>query len=381
MARPVDGAPPALEMRGVRVRRRDRIALDLDHLAIAPGERVAIVGPNGAGKTTLLHAAALIAEPEAGAIALSGELVAPGSGARLRRTSAIVLQQPALFRGSVLDNAALGLRLRGARPADARATAGEWLARFGVGALADRKPATLSGGEAQRVALARAFAVEPRLLLLDEPFSSLDAASRAALLPDLAKALAASGAAAVLVTHDLREAAAFGDRLGVLLSGRLAQIAAPGEVLSRPATLEAARVLGIENLLPGVALLDADGQGWAIRLEPVNAFTADAKLPSRGGMAADGCLIRCATAGNGVIAGGPCWLAIRAGAARLLAGPAPGAMPCVVQSSEVTPDGWRVMVSGAVSLTVHGGWDGPPPPIGAEIWAMIPPDRSCLVTE
>ncbi|MGI9254430.1 MAG: ABC transporter ATP-binding protein [Thermomicrobiales bacterium] len=352
------GAPPALSLRAVIVRYRDRVALDVARLDIAPGERVAIVGPNGAGKTTLLHVAGLLLDPASGEIRLSGELATPRASERLRRETALVLQQPALFAMSALDNAALGLRLRGAGAKPAREIAAAWLGRFGVGHLADRRPATLSGGEAQRIALARAFAVSPRLLLLDEPFSSLDPASRAALLPALADALAESGAAAVLVTHDLREAAAFGRRLGVLLAGRLAQIGPPGETLARPATLAAAKVLGVDNLLPGTAR--RSGGGWVFQTDG-DALTAPIDH-----------------AGEGVTDGGRSWLAVRAGAVRVVES---GGIPARIVAVETTPDGWLVRVDRPVPLVALAPWGAAAPSAGQAIGIDIPRALGHLVAE
>ncbi|MFM9108518.1 MAG: ABC transporter ATP-binding protein [Chloroflexota bacterium] len=351
------GDVPALELRGVRVRYRDRLTLDLETLAVAPGERVAIVGPNGAGKTTLLHVAALLLDPEAGEVRLGGEAAAGRNRERLRRQTAILLQQPALFRATALENVALGPRLRGAARGEARAAARDWRSRGGAEPRAGRRPATLSGGEARRVALARAFAAGPRLLLLDEPFSPLDAATRAALLPDLAGALSDSGAAAVLVTHDLREAAAFGDRLGVLLAGRLEQIGAPAGTLARPGSLAAARVLGVENLLPGVAV--RDGAGWAFR-SPAGT-------------------VRCDGAAAGVADGAPCWLAARAGAIRLEAAGAPGSLACRVVSSEATPDGWLVRLDGPAPMLAMAGWEAAPPEPGASASAAVPAPLAWIV--
>jgi ABC-type sulfate/molybdate transport systems ATPase subunit len=356
-------APPALAMEGIRVRYRDRLALDLGSLVAAPGERVAIVGPNGAGKTTLLHAAALMLEPDAGAIRIGGETATRANRNRLRRQTALVLQHPALFSMPALRNAALGPRLRGAGRQAAEAIARGWLARFGVEHLADRKPSGLSGGEAQRVALARAFAADPRLLLLDEPFAALDPASRADLLPALADALAATGAAAVLVTHDLREAAAFSHRLGVLLDGRLIQSGPPEETMARPVTAAAARLLGVENLAPGRAIRGVDG--WMFR-----PATGTAMIP-------------CGSAGEGVADGTECWLAVRAGAIALrepaVEGMSACGLSCRIARVEVTPDGWRVALAGDVPLVVSVPWFATPPVAGHEALAVIPPACAHLV--
>jgi len=247
---PDNPASSILQMSDVVVRHGDRIVLQIDEFAIAFGEVVALVGPNGAGKTTLLHVAALLRHVDQGDVFIGGEQATRRSALVLRRRTALVFQDALLFDRSVMANAASGLRFRGVGRRDAEVRAMLWLDRFGVAHLAHRSARFLSGGEAQRVSLARAFAVGPKLLLLDEPFSALDSATRDQLIPELGLRLRETNTDAILVTHDLDEALAFADRLGVMLTGRLAQIGKPDAVIARPVTLEVARFLGIENLLP-----------------------------------------------------------------------------------------------------------------------------------
>lgn len=241
-------------MRDVVVRHGARIVLQIDAFSVAFGEVVALVGPNGAGKTTLLHVAALLRRRNQGDVVIGGEQVTRRSSLALRRRTALVFQDALLFDRSVMANAASGLRFRGVGRRDAEARAMLWLDRFGVAHLAHRSARFLSGGEAQRVSLARAFAVGPELLLLDEPFSALDSATRDQLIPDLGHRLRETNTAAIFVTHDLDEALAFADRLGVMLTGRLAQIGKPDAVITGPATVEVARFLGIENLVPAIVV-------------------------------------------------------------------------------------------------------------------------------
>ena len=212
---------PVLRLCGVTVRYGDRIVLDLPELSVAAGEVVAIMGPNGAGKSTLLHVAALLHRPQSGEVWITSERAMPRTSRRLRRSTAMVLQEPLLFDVSVLANAASGLRFRGVPRQEAERRALQWLARFGIKHLAARNARTLSGGEAQRTSLARAFAVEPRLLLLDEPFAALDATTREALVPELAARLRETRTAAVIVTHDEPEAYALADRVLILAHGRV----------------------------------------------------------------------------------------------------------------------------------------------------------------
>ena len=222
-----------------------RTLLRVPHLDVAAGTVLAVLGPNGAGKSTLLRALAGLAR-HTGDVLLDG---VPARRAALRPAVAAVLQRPVLRRGTVIDNAATGLRLRGAGRAAARKGAAPWLAALGVAHLAGRDAHTLSGGEAQRVALARALAVRPRVLLLDEPFTGLDATTRADLLADLAPLLG-GGTTTVLVTHDRQEAAALAGRAALLVDGRLRQDGPVAEVLDRPADVACARLLGFTNVLP-----------------------------------------------------------------------------------------------------------------------------------
>jgi ABC-type sulfate/molybdate transport systems ATPase subunit len=236
----------SISCRNLRVSDRGRHLLAVDYLEVADGETVAVLGPNGAGKSTLLRALARL-EPAGGEVLLDGEPVTP---AQLRATVAAVLQRPVLQRASVLDNAAAGLRLRGVRRARARLLARPWLDALGIAHLADRHARTLSGGEVQRVAIARALAVRSRVLLLDEPFTGLDATTRADLIADLQTALDQSTAAVLLVTHDRDEAAALAHRTALLLRGRIRQVGTTADVLDSPADLECARLLGYTTHLP-----------------------------------------------------------------------------------------------------------------------------------
>ena len=255
----------ALRLANIEVSRRGHVTLSIPELTIAPGEVLTLVGPNGAGKSTLLQVAALLHLPDRGEIWIGGERVTRRSTHQLRRRTAMVFQAPLLFDAGVLANVAAGLRFRGVHRRDAERAGMASLDRFRVGHLAGRPARSLSGGEAQRVSLARAFAVEPDLLLLDEPFAALDQPTRAALLPDLVARLRESHMAAIVVTHDQSEALAIGTRLGILLDGRIAQIGEPGSMVARPASVAVARFLGIANLLPGVVVA-ISGDGVTVKL-------------------------------------------------------------------------------------------------------------------
>jgi tungstate transport system ATP-binding protein len=252
------GAVAALSARDLVVRHRDRVTLDIPQLDIAPGEVLAVIGPNGAGKTTLLLHLALLARPKTGAVLFDGEPTR-GRELALRRRMAMVFQEALLLDRTVLSNVETGLRLRGVPANERRARAAAWLRRFGIESLALRSPRSLSGGEAQRVSLARAFALQPQVMLLDEPFSALDQPTREAIINDLAVALTETGVTAVIVTHDRDEAAQLGDRVAVLIDGRVRQAGTPSEVFGEPADEEIAAFVGIETIVRASVVARADG--------------------------------------------------------------------------------------------------------------------------
>ncbi len=249
-----------LEARGVAVAYGARTVLDVDELAVRRGETLALIGPNGAGKSTLLRVLGLLERPARGEVRLDGRPVAWGRDLlRARRRFASVFQAPLLADTTVERNVGLGLALRRVPGRVIRSRAAHWMERLGIAGLAARPARTLSGGEAQRTSLARAFAIEPDVLLLDEPFAALDAPAREALLRDLQRILREAAVTTVFVTHDRAEALRLGDRVGVVLDGRVAQLAAPEVVFGRPATPAVARFVGVENLLPGRVAAAADG--------------------------------------------------------------------------------------------------------------------------
>ncbi|CAN5691414.1 ABC transporter ATP-binding protein [soil metagenome] len=232
--------------------------LDLDiDLQVDDGEVVALLGPNGAGKTTALRAIAGLQPIDAGRITLDGvALDDPAASAFVPphgRPIGVVFQDYLLFdRMTALDNVAFGLRARGTPKADARGEAGQWLGRIGLGDQLSAKPRTLSGGQAQRVALARALAIEPRLLLLDEPLAALDAQSRLQVRTDLRRHLATFTGARLLITHDPVDAIVLADRLAILEGGRITQIGTTAEVTAQPRSRYVAELVGV-NLLDGTA--------------------------------------------------------------------------------------------------------------------------------
>ncbi|RDI96169.1 ABC transporter ATP-binding protein [Meiothermus sp. QL-1] len=220
------------------------------NFAVREGEIFALLGPSGCGKTTTLRLIAGFERPEAGQVWLGGQAITHWPPER--RRIGFVFQDYALFPHlSVRENVAFGLRHLKGRARAARVE--EVLALVGLTVFKDRRPSELSGGQQQRVALARAIAPGPRLILLDEPFSSLDAALRQSTREEVRAMLKQAGIGAILVTHDQEEALSFADRLGVMRAGRLEQVGTPEEVYRRPCTPFVAQFLGRTNLIPGEA--------------------------------------------------------------------------------------------------------------------------------
>jgi molybdate transport system ATP-binding protein len=225
------------------------LTLDVDVQAAA-GETLVVIGPNGAGKTTLLRALAGLL-PSTGWIRLDG--VDIGDLSAESRPIGYVFQDHVLFPHlTARENVAFGLRSRGVRRGPARASADAWLARVGLAEHARARPGALSGGQSQRVALARALAVAPRLLLLDEPLSALDATTRASTRRDLVRHLADHDGVRIVVTHDPVDALALGDRLIVLEGGGVVQEGTVDEIRVRPRSRYVADLVGV-NLFRGRA--------------------------------------------------------------------------------------------------------------------------------
>ena len=239
------------ELRGLRKRYGGVAALDGVSLAMAPGSRTAVVGPSGSGKSTLLRLVAGFEAPDAGQVLLGGALLADGPRAvpAHRRGIGLVAQEGALFPHlSVAENIGFGLDRRDPGRATRIAALAE-MVELAPEMLA-RRPDQLSGGQQQRVALARALAREPRLMLLDEPFSALDTGLRASTRRAVSDLLGRAGITTILVTHDQAEALSFADQVAVLFGGRLLQAGPPRELYLRPADPTVATFLGDALILP-----------------------------------------------------------------------------------------------------------------------------------
>ncbi len=210
-----------IEITQVIVRRDGRSVLAIDRLAIRRGEVLAVLGPNGAGKTTLLLVLARLLKPESGSIHFDSQAGPIQNDLDYRRRISVVMQEPLLLDRSVFDNVAAGLRFRHLPAATVNERTTAWLEKLGIAHLRDRPGLKLSGGEAQRVALARAFVLEPELLLLDEPFASLDAAARQALRAELRRLLSETRTTTVFITHDPGEVQGLATRSVWLEDGQL----------------------------------------------------------------------------------------------------------------------------------------------------------------
>jgi putative spermidine/putrescine transport system ATP-binding protein len=225
-------------------------ALDGLTLDIAPGELVALLGPSGCGKTTALRIVAGFEYADAGSVTVDGKDISPVPAAK--RDMGMVFQSYSLFPNmTAIENVGFGLRMRKHRAGDRNKRAAALLDMVGLSAQARQYPHQLSGGQQQRVALARALAIEPRVLLLDEPLSALDAKVRLQLREQIRTLQQRLGTTTLFVTHDQEEALSMADRVGVMKDGRLEQVATPSELYARPATAFVAEFVGTMNRIPG----------------------------------------------------------------------------------------------------------------------------------
>jgi putative spermidine/putrescine transport system ATP-binding protein len=363
IAAPAGAAGPPtghrLDMDGIRVRYGQSFAVDGVTLSVEPGEILALLGPSGCGKTTLLRTVAGFIRPDAGRVLVDGAPVdhlPPG-----KRGVGIVFQSYALFpHMTAAENVAYGLEARGRPKAEVVRKVEAALAAVRMEGFAQRRPRALSGGQQQRVALARALAIEPAILLLDEPFAALDRALRLDLQLEIKRIQRRFGVTAVLVTHDQDEAMSMADRMAVMRGGRVEQVAAPAAVYDMPATPFVAGFVGTSNRLHG-RVEARDGADYRVRLD----VGASVTVASARGFAAGERVLLCAR---------PEHLALQ-DAARDTAESWPARLRL---SLPLGPAVMHDVEAGATELKLHAARHGQPPEPGPVRVALLPTARPAL---
>jgi tungstate transport system ATP-binding protein len=235
-----------------------RTVLDVEHIEVRPSSTLAVVGPSGAGKSTLLALLGLLEKPDAGEVRLDGRVV-DSRDRRTRMRFAAAFQSPYLFKGTIADNVAYGLKLRGVGSSERARRVSAVLQRVGLDGWEPRSALTLSGGEAHRVALARALVLDPEVLFLDEPLSSLDPLLKGRLANDFSRILHEGGVTTVYVTHDQNEATAIADDMAVMREGRIVASGCIDDVMGLPPDEWTAVFLGGRAPLGGVVVESAEG--------------------------------------------------------------------------------------------------------------------------
>jgi tungstate transport system ATP-binding protein len=250
-----------LDLKDLRVDRGGVRILDIPSFSLYENEFVSLIGPNGAGKSTLLLSIMGLIKKRRGELCYRGEVISSDAESlRLRRRMAMVLQEPLLFDSTVYENVASGLRFRGMSRSAVRDRVQSYLERFNLTGMAQRSARKLSGGEARRVSLARAFAIEPEVILFDEPFTNLDAPTRQSLTDQLDSIIRERKMAAILVTHDQSEALRLSNRIVVMQGGRIVQEGSPAVVMNRPLDEFVANFVGMETILEGVVSRNREQQ-------------------------------------------------------------------------------------------------------------------------
>ncbi|MBI4596623.1 MAG: ABC transporter ATP-binding protein [Candidatus Tectomicrobia bacterium] len=241
-----------LEVKELLVRMGGGFLLDIPSLRIKYGEILSLIGPNGAGKTTFLLSISHLLKPFHGEILFKGQKINSDlSLLEYRRKFTMVFQEPLLLDTDVYNNVAIGVKIRGRKKKEVRVRVMENLERFHIGHLSRRSGRNLSGGEAQRTSLARAFATQPEILLLDEPFASLDPPSRESLIEDLEQVIRQTQTTTIFATHDRIEALRLSDRIAVMNKGKIVQIGSPTAVMNHPVDEFVASFVGVETILTG----------------------------------------------------------------------------------------------------------------------------------
>lgn len=324
------------------------------------GRITALLGASGSGKTTLLRAIAGLEQPERGRIEIGGQPVLDGATRVAvppeRRGIGLVFQSYALWpHKTVTENVAYGLKLRNVPGSEAKARVQEALERLGLGHLGARYPFQLSGGQQQRVAICRALVYRPKVLLMDEPLSNLDAKLREEARYWIRKLILDMQICCVIVTHDQGEALAMSDSVILLQNGAIVQEGSPQNIYGDPKTLYAAEFLGTNNVLKGRvtsngAAAAIAGDGW----ELPGTLQDGSAAPGQGGSAGS-------DEGTAVI---------RVERVRVTEEPGPGRLPMQVEANVFLGDRWEYRLTrGSLRMVAHG----PAPLEGAEAWCEIPP--------
>ena len=315
------------------------------------GRITALLGASGSGKTTLLRAVAGLEQPQRGRIEIAGQVVLDSAaGVALppeRRGIGLVFQSYALWpHKTVADNVAYGLKLRNVPAAESRQRVAETLDRLGLGHLGERFPYQLSGGQQQRVAICRALVYRPKVLLMDEPLSNLDAKLREEARYWIRKLILDLEICCVIVTHDQGEALAMSDNVILLQNGAIVQEGPPQQIYGSPATLYAAEFLGTNNVLRGEVSDGGTviaGEGWTLRGTKQGAGPAGS--------------------GNGTAI-------IRVERVAVADAPGPDRLPMQVEASVFLGDRWEYRLArGNLRLVAHG----PAPLEQSEVWCEVPP--------
>ncbi len=259
----------AISMRGLTKRYGSVVAVDGLGLEVGDGEFVSLLGPSGCGKSTSLNLLAGFLEPDAGEIRVDGELLSSPAGVvpPERRNMSLIFQSYAVWpHKTVFENVAFGLKVRRAPNSELCRRVQEMLEKVHLEELAARYPGELSGGQQQRVALARALVIEPRILLLDEPLSNLDAHLREDMRFEIRRLHQQFKITTIYVTHDQAEALVMSDRVVILNAGRLEQVGTPAEVYERPRSRFVANFIGRTNCLAGTLAADGTVECAALKL-------------------------------------------------------------------------------------------------------------------
>jgi putative spermidine/putrescine transport system ATP-binding protein len=269
-----------VQLDGITKRFDETLAVDDVSLTVEPGETLGVVGPSGCGKTTTLRTVAGFETPTDGSILFGGADVT--TVAPEQRNVGLVFQSYALFDNmTVQQNVEFGLKMRSVPKSERAERATEMLAMLDIAELADRDPTTLSGGQQQRVGLARALAIEPRVLLLDEPMTGLDAKLKTRLQTEIGALLDEIDVTSLYVTHDQTEAMVMCDRIAVMNDGRVEQVGPPREVYERPANSFVADFVGSSNRLPATVENGALDLGHAMVDAPPGAPDGDVTVVAR----------------------------------------------------------------------------------------------------